>query len=214
MGASVKLAVPRAASVLAFKAVTATVCWDAMLLGAVYNPLLLMLPSAGLSFHVTLRPEGRSSTANCCVFEAAIVAVAGLTLVVGAEAGSAGAGTGLGDPVELWGAEGSGAGAGLSDPAEGVGAGGSGVGDGLSDPAEGSGAGVPELGNGLPDPGEGSGAEGSGTGDVPDDPVTVPLLLPVIGGSNKTVALAVLVGSALLVAEIVTRVSELTGLRA
>src|ERR1700733_9292164 len=80
VGASVKLAVPRVAVVAAFEAVTTTVCWDTMLLGAVYSLLVLMLPSAGLRFQVTLAPEGRFDTANCRVSEGARVAlVAGVT---------------------------------------------------------------------------------------------------------------------------------------
>ena len=154
MGASVKLAVPRVAVVTASEAVTTTVCWDTMLFGAVYSPLVLMLPSAGLSFQVTLPPEGRFATTNCRVSEGARGA-----LVAGVTTGVAGAGDGLDGPL-LGGREGTGAGDG-------------------------------------------------GPGNVFGGPATV-----VISGSSKMVALALLVGSAALVAEIVTNVSTLTGLTA
>jgi hypothetical protein len=70
------------------------------------------------------------------------------------------------------------------------------------------------MGDGLTDPVVGGAGE-SGADDEPDCPVTGGAALPpVIGGSSKMVALAVLVGSATLVAEIVTNVSALTVLRA
>jgi len=125
VGASVKFALPRTAWVVAFEAVSTTVCWDAMLFGAVNSPLLLTLPSAGLSVQVTVTAEGRFSTANCRVFEGANIAVAGLTLVAGlkllvvAATGAAGAGDGLTDAVAGSGAGESAAGAGLTDPVEG-----------------------------------------------------------------------------------------------
>jgi hypothetical protein len=65
-------------------AVTVTVDWVVTLLGAVYNPALLMLPVDGLMVHVGLViPEA----VNCCVPEGLRVAVLGLTLVAGAAAG-------------------------------------------------------------------------------------------------------------------------------
>jgi hypothetical protein len=173
---SVKVAVPRTACVVASEAVSITVCWDAMLIGAVYSPLAVMLPSAGLSVHMTLDPEGRYSTENCWVLEGTTVAVVGftqvggLTLTVGAGAGATGMGDGL-DSLE--GDEG-----------------------GSEAPLEGSGAGITGAGDGLNDP-----LDGKGTPTV-------------IAGSSKIIALAVLVASATLVAEIVTKVSAPTGPRA
>jgi hypothetical protein len=220
VGASVKLALPRTACVVAFEAVTTTLCWDAMLFGAVNSPLLLTLPSAGLSVQLMLTAEGRFSTTNCTVFEAPIIAVAGLTLAAGfklllvAAAGAVGAEDGLTDAVEgsgvgESGAGGSGAGDGLTDPVEGSGAGGSGAVDGLTDPVEGWRVGARGAGDGLTDPVEGSGVEETGAGDGLTEPIAVPIV-----DCSKTVALAILVGSATLVAEIVTKVSALTKLAA
>jgi hypothetical protein len=82
----VKLAVPRTASVEEFVAVTVIVVWAATLLGAVYKPLGEMLPVTGPTDQVTLAPEGRFWTENCCVPEGATVAVEGLTLGGGGDA--------------------------------------------------------------------------------------------------------------------------------
>jgi hypothetical protein len=76
-----------------------------------------MLPTAGLSFQVTLTPEDRFSTANCCVVDTPIIAVAGLTLVDGSAAGPADLGPALIDLAVVTGVEGNGAGDGLRDPA-------------------------------------------------------------------------------------------------
>jgi hypothetical protein len=59
-------------------AVTVTVCEAEIVLGAVYNPLELMLPTAGLIVHCTLGGplppiplELVTVAANCCVLDAA-----------------------------------------------------------------------------------------------------------------------------------------------
>ena len=49
-------------------------------MGAVYRPLVEMLPTAELMDQVTPSPDGRFTTENCLVVEGATVAVAGLTL--------------------------------------------------------------------------------------------------------------------------------------
>jgi hypothetical protein len=65
-------------------AVTVTVDWLVILLGAVYNPALLMLPVDGLTDQVGLViPEA----VNCCVPDGLSDAELGLTLVAGAAAG-------------------------------------------------------------------------------------------------------------------------------
>jgi hypothetical protein len=79
----VKLAVPRTEFVEEFFAVTVIVVCVVTLLGAVYEPLAEMLPVTGLTDQVTLTPEGRFRTENCCVPEGATVAVAGVTLGAG-----------------------------------------------------------------------------------------------------------------------------------
>lgn len=62
-------------------AVAVTVDWVVILLGAVYNPALLMLPVDGLMVHVGLViPEA----VNCCVPDGLRVAWLGLTLTAGA----------------------------------------------------------------------------------------------------------------------------------
>jgi hypothetical protein len=78
----VKLAVPSTDCVEEFVAVTVRACCEETLLGAVYKPLEVMLPFAGLTAQVTLTPEGKLLTENCCVPEGATVAVPGLTLGV------------------------------------------------------------------------------------------------------------------------------------
>jgi hypothetical protein len=195
VGANVKFALPRMAWVVAFEAVITTVCWVVMLVGAVNRPLLLTLPTAGLSVQVTLTAEGRFTTANCSVFEAANIAVAGVTLVAGFK------------PLVVAATEAAGVGDGLTEAVEGSEVGDNGDGAGLTDPEEGWGAGESGAGDGLTDPVEGSGVEESGAG------LTEPIAVLSVGCS-KTVALAILVGSAMLVAEIVTKVSALTWLGA
>jgi len=80
----VKPALPRTDCVDEFVAMTVTVCGAATLLGAVYKPPEVMLPVAGIIAQATLAPKGKLLTENCWVPEGARVAVAGLTLVVGA----------------------------------------------------------------------------------------------------------------------------------
>lgn len=70
-------------------AVTLTVCCVATVLGAVYNPLELMVPTAGLTVQVTvggpLPPiplEAVTVAVNCCVFAGATVTWAGVTDMV------------------------------------------------------------------------------------------------------------------------------------
>jgi len=79
----VKLAVPRTEFVEEFVAVTVIAVCVATVPGAVYKPAELMLPFRGLTDQVTVTPEGRLRTENCCVAEGATVAVVGLTLGAG-----------------------------------------------------------------------------------------------------------------------------------
>jgi hypothetical protein len=67
----------------ALVAVTVTVCWLAMVAGAVYKPELLMVPVAGLKLHVTAVLLVFPTVAtNCCACEAASETVNGVTLTV------------------------------------------------------------------------------------------------------------------------------------
>jgi hypothetical protein len=64
-------------------AVTVTVCWLAMVAGAVYEPALPIVPVFGLRLQVTaalLLPE--TVAVNCCVCEGVKAAVEGVTLTV------------------------------------------------------------------------------------------------------------------------------------
>jgi hypothetical protein len=64
-------------------AVTVTVCWLATAGGAVYRPELPMVPVAGLRLHVTVVLAVFVTMAvNCCVCEGERVAVKGVTLTV------------------------------------------------------------------------------------------------------------------------------------
>jgi len=56
---TVRLAVPMTASVDEFIAVIVRVCWDWTFIGAVYRPLVEMLPEGGLTDQVMLTPKGR-----------------------------------------------------------------------------------------------------------------------------------------------------------
>ena len=51
--------VPTTASVDEFIAVIVRVCWDGTFIGAVYRPLVEMLPEGGLTDQVMLTPKGR-----------------------------------------------------------------------------------------------------------------------------------------------------------
>ena len=68
-------------------AVTVTICWVAMVLGAVYRPALDSVPTEGLIDQVTaVFDEPVTVAANCCVWLALRLADAGLTWTLTPEA--------------------------------------------------------------------------------------------------------------------------------
>jgi hypothetical protein len=79
-GLSVTVAVPVFVVSAALVAVTVTVCVEVMLEGAVYRPAAEIVPTFGVSDHVTAVFVVPVTVAvNCCVWELDRVAVAGLT---------------------------------------------------------------------------------------------------------------------------------------
>jgi hypothetical protein len=78
-----KEALPKLTWVEALEAVTVIVSAVGTLFGAVYKPLVEMLPTGGLSDQATLVSKGTFVTENCWVPEGATPTFAGVTLVVG-----------------------------------------------------------------------------------------------------------------------------------
>ena len=79
-GCSVTLAVAVFVTSAELAAFTVTVCADVIVAGAVYRPLVEMLPTNGLIDHVTaLFVDPPTVAVNCCVLPAASVDVAGLS---------------------------------------------------------------------------------------------------------------------------------------
>jgi hypothetical protein len=74
-------ALPKATRVEELMAVTVMISAVGTLFGAVYKPLVEMLPTTGLSVQATLVPKGTFRTENCWVPEGATLALAGLTLL-------------------------------------------------------------------------------------------------------------------------------------
>lgn len=82
-GISVTVAVPLLVASAALVAITVTFCWLATADGAVYSPVLSMVPVFGLKLHVTLvLAEPVTVAAKGCVWEGPREAVAGDTLTV------------------------------------------------------------------------------------------------------------------------------------
>lgn len=83
MGLRLTVAEPLVVVSATLVAVTVTVCWLAIVEGAVYRPELPMVPVFGLRLHVTaVLLVFKTVAANCCVCDGARAAVSGVTLTV------------------------------------------------------------------------------------------------------------------------------------